>query len=278
MIRRDDIDMPKILGLYSAIDDEWYKLAYLHGTLNDKSFVNGKEMRISAVCAGSPMPRDAEFVIILPKGTDVHDERFFSCGGGECLLWNDGGAYSIASAGFICVSSEFEIWRQINAAVLTISDKASRGERVDTAGPALADMASALGCSVIKRKTVPDSIEMIASAMKEWADAGDVQLILSTGGTGLSKRDVTPEALASIADKHVPGFGETMRRRSMSFTERGFLSRGSAAVRASSLIITFPGSENAVRQCFDAIAGGLRHAVEILNGWDAECGGHHHRH
>lgn len=270
--------MPKILGLYSVREDEWYKLAYIHGSLEGQSFVNGSSMKLSAVHAGDEMPSTADFVIVIPKDADLHGRRYIAIDGGECLMLHDRGVLSVASPGFITVSAEFEVWRQINTAVLTISDKASRGERVDTAGPALSDMAEAMGCCVVDSRTVPDSIDMIADAMREWSDRGDVQLILTTGGTGLSNRDVTPEALASVADRHIPGFGEIMRRRSMAYTPRGFLSRGSAATRGSSLIITFPGSERAVRQCFDAISGGLRHAVEILNGWDAECGGHHHRH
>jgi molybdenum cofactor synthesis domain-containing protein len=167
-----------------------------------------------------------------------------------------------------------EVWRPINAAVLTVSDKGSRGERDDTAGPALADMASALGARSAHRDIVPDERGVIADKLKSWADSGEVNLILTTGGTGLSRRDVTPEAIMDVHDRTIPGFGEIMRAHSMLYTPRGFLTRSLAVTRGETLIIAFPGSERAVRQCFEAIAPGLRHAVEILCGWDAECGGH----
>ncbi|MDL2263386.1 MogA/MoaB family molybdenum cofactor biosynthesis protein [Synergistaceae bacterium OttesenSCG-928-I11] len=221
------------------------------------------------------MPSDADFVVVLPRDASIGDERFIAVGGGECLFWKDGDV-SVVNAGFVEVSAPYEQWRKIRAGVLTISDKGACGERLDTAGPALADMIEALGSTVVRREIVPDDREKIAATLKAWADEDRLQVVLTTGGTGLSKRDVTPEAFMDVHDKLVPGFGETMRARSMLYTERGFLTRSLAVVRGETLMIAFPGSERAVRQCFEAIAGALRHGIEILSGWDAECGGHRH--
>jgi molybdenum cofactor synthesis domain-containing protein len=167
-----------------------------------------------------------------------------------------------------------EVIRPIRVGVLTVSDKGSRGEREDTAGPALADLVSAVGGVTEKRHVVPDEREMISAKLREWTDNDRLHLIITTGGTGISPRDVTPEALMDIADRTVFGFGEIMRARAVRYTSRGFLSRGLAVTRGKTLIMAFPGSERGARQCFEAVSPALRHGVEILNGWDSECGGH----
>ncbi|KEJ91873.1 hypothetical protein JS73_09955 [Synergistes jonesii] len=161
----------------------------------------------------------------------------------------------------------------MRSAVLTVSDKGSRGERVDTAGPELERLAFLQGCVTEERKIVPDDPDAIREAVCAWAAKG-ISLILTTGGTGLSPRDNTPEALLSIADKFVPGFGEMMRMQTLKYTPRAFLTRSLAIVRGASLIIAFPGSRRGASQCFEAVSGGLRHAVETLIGASSDCGGH----
>lgn len=267
--------MRRIIGLYNVRAGEWNKLAYLHSNADRMSCVNGEPAKIVLHRAGETVPADADFAIVLPRDANVEDERFVAVNGGECLLWKNEGV-SVVNAGFVEVSARFELWRKIRAGVLTISDKGARGERLDTAGPALADMIEALGSTVVRREIVPDDREKIAATLREWADADKLQIVLTTGGTGLSKRDVTPEALMDIQHKLAPGFGEVMRSRSMLYTERGFLTRSLAVVRGETLIVAFPGSERAVRQCFEAVAGALRHGIETLSGWDAECGNHGH--
>jgi molybdenum cofactor synthesis domain-containing protein len=179
----------------------------------------------------------------------------------------------VVNAGFAQVSSKVEFWRNIIAGVLTISDRASRGNRVDTAGPALSRLAEALGTEVKYNAVVPDDRDKIADKLREWIDSdARPELVMTTGGTGLSKRDVTPEALTDVGERLVPGFGELMRSRSMIHTARGCLSRSIAVIRGGTLIIAFPGSETAVRQCFAAIAPSLRHGIAVLNGWESECG------
>jgi molybdenum cofactor synthesis domain-containing protein len=166
-----------------------------------------------------------------------------------------------------------ESLRPIMAGVLTVSDKGSKGERADAAGPALVNLVCAAGAIVKRRDIVPDERDAIAGKLREWADDDRLDLILTTGGTGLSRRDVTPEAILDVREKIAPGFGEIMRSHAALYTSRGFLSRGIAVTRGSTLIIAFPGSERAARQCFEAIVPALRHGVETLCGWDFDCGG-----
>lgn len=267
--------MPKILGLYHIRSNEWQKLIYVHSNAGGQACVNGKPAQIALHRAGDPMPADGDYLVVVPKETPFPKERYMAFNAGESLLWIDDDISPI-NAGFIEISATFEFWRKIRAGVLTVSDKGATGDRLDTAGPALCDLLEAAGASVLRRQILPDERTLLAETLKKWADEDRLQLILTTGGTGLAKRDTTPEALLDIHDRIVPGFGEIMRSHSTLYTKRGFLTRSLAVTRGETLVIAFPGSERAVRQCFEAIAPFLRHGVEILSGWDAECGEHRH--
>jgi molybdenum cofactor synthesis domain-containing protein len=265
----------KIAGLYSARSDEWHKLVYVHKNSRGGTCVNGSEYIISLEKAGAFHGVETDFSIILPPALEHPAGYFLSVNSGETMLRaEENSRASVVCPGFIGVSSAIEVMRPISAGILTVSDKGSRGEREDTAGPALTDLVSSVGCVVEKYCVVPDEREIISEKLSEWADNRGLHLIITAGGTGLSPRDVTPEALTDIADRTAPGFGEIMRAHATRYTSRGFLSRGLAVTRGKTLIIAFPGSERGVTQCFEAIAPALRHGVEILNGWDSECGGH----
>ncbi|MCL1876281.1 MAG: bifunctional molybdenum cofactor biosynthesis protein MoaC/MoaB [Synergistaceae bacterium] len=160
----------------------------------------------------------------------------------------------------------------VSSGILTISDKGSRGERSDTSGEKLADLLKSFGADVKRRAIVPDEKTHIAEKLIEWSDEDNLELIVTTGGTGLSPRDVTPEALLEVGDRIVPGIGESMRMKSLSQTPNGILSRGIAVTRGKTLIIALPGSERGSSSCFEAVEPALRHAIEILNGWESECG------
>ena len=150
--------------------------------------------------------------------------------------------------------------------ILTISDKGSQGQRYDKSGEVIRDSLSSLNSSVIKYEVIPDEQEVIASKLAEWADEGGVDVILTTGGTGLSQRDVTPEATMSVVDKSVPGFAEAMRAKSFEKTPMAVLSRAIAGVRGKCLIINLPGSPKAVRECLEVALPAIPHAVEIIKG------------
>ena len=150
------------------------------------------------------------------------------------------------------------------AAVITVSDGCWRGERTDTSGPALVSMLEAAGWQVIGQTVVPDEVERIQAALRRCADTLDAALILTTGGTGFSPRDVAPEATRPLLDRETPGIPEAMRAESMRITPRGCLSRGIAGIRGRSLIVNLPGSEKAVRENLASVLDALEHGVNIL--------------
>ena len=150
--------------------------------------------------------------------------------------------------------------------ILTISDKGSQGQREDKSGEVIKDMLSLLDNRIVKYEIIPDEVDVIADKLIEWAGDGSVDVILTTGGTGLGPRDVTPEATLSVVDKVVPGFAEAMRAETFSVTPFAILSRAEAGVRGKCLIINLPGSPKAVRECLEIISPTLPHAVEILRG------------
>jgi molybdenum cofactor synthesis domain-containing protein len=265
----------KIAGLYDNVTGEWLKLAYAHSNAGGSVCMNGGETKLRVCRAGEPRDAGDGFFIVVPGDANFEAGEFLSVNSGETMLRAGSDlSLSVVCPGFVGVSARMEALRPIRAGVLTVSDKGSRGEREDTAGPALADLARAIGSSIARIGVVPDERDVIAGTLREWADADRLELILTTGGTGLSRRDVTPEALMDVSDRIAPGFGEIMRARSALYTPRGFLSRGLAVTRGGALIIAMPGSERAARQCFEAISPALRHGVETLCGRDFECGGH----
>ncbi len=154
----------------------------------------------------------------------------------------------------------------ISFGILTISDKGSRGERYDGSGSAIQDRVSILGGRVVRYDIVPDEVDIIRRRLIEWADAGDVDVVLTTGGTGLGPRDVTPEATTPILDKLVPGIAEAMRLETFGKTPTAILSRAVSGIRKKCLIINLPGSPNGVRECLEVVIPAITHAVEIITG------------
>lgn len=159
----------------------------------------------------------------------------------------------------------------IRAAVVTVSDKGYAGLREDLSGPALRDLLRELGAEVGEPHVVPDEQDLIEGVLRDLADGGAVDLVLTTGGTGLAPRDRTPEATLAVVDRLAPGFPEAMRAASAAVTPHAMLSRATAGVRGSTLIINMPGSPKACREHFAVIARALPHAVETLTGQAYEC-------
>ncbi len=158
--------------------------------------------------------------------------------------------------------------------IVIVSDKGSKGEREDKSGPAIEKALSPLGGIIKKYTVVPDEKEAITSAIKEMADKLHIDLILTSGGTGFSSRDITPEATLEIIDRFVPGIPEAMRAESLRITPKAMLSRAVAGIRKSSLIINLPGSPKGVNECLDVFIPALRHGIEILRGEARDCAGH----
>jgi molybdopterin adenylyltransferase len=154
----------------------------------------------------------------------------------------------------------------MNIGILTISDKGAKGHREDLSGEAIREVMSRIEGTVVKYAIVPDEWKDITGKLSEWADSGEVDVILTTGGTGLSERDITPEATLSVVDKNVPGIAEAMRAKSLEKTPMAVLSRAASGVRGKCLIINLPGSPKAVRECLEAVLPAIPHGVEIITG------------
>ncbi|MDE2901126.1 MAG: MogA/MoaB family molybdenum cofactor biosynthesis protein [Chloroflexota bacterium] len=149
-------------------------------------------------------------------------------------------------------------------AVLTSSDAGSQGERDDTSGQAVVEMASAAGFEVAIREVIPDDYDMIVDRLTRWSQ--QVNVILTTGGTGFGPRDVTPEATRAVVDRLAPGISEYMRSKTSEFTTLSYLSRGVSGTRGGCLIVNLPGSPRGVRQCLDILLPLLPHALQTMEG------------
>ena len=159
------------------------------------------------------------------------------------------------------------------AAVITISDKGSRGERVDTSGPRICSMLKADNWQIAHTDIIPDEADQISDKLAYLADVLKVDLVLTTGGTGFSPRDVTPEATMSIVERPTPGIPEAMRAESMKITNRGCLSRAAAGIRKGTLIVNLPGSEKAAKENLEAVLDPIRHGIDMLrSSGSADCG------
>jgi len=162
----------------------------------------------------------------------------------------------------------------MKAAILTLSDKGSRGERADASGPALATWLAERGVEIVRTEISPDEADLISARLAAWADAGDADLILTTGGTGVSPRDVTPDATLKVLDRVIPGFGEVMRMRSLQKTPNAMISRAVAGIRGQSLIINLPGSPRGAIENLEAVWPAVPHAVEKIQGDTRDCAPH----
>ena len=157
------------------------------------------------------------------------------------------------------------------AAVLTVSDRSFRGERPDEGGPLVAGLLEGAGFSVVKTAVVPDEQGQIEDTLREISDSGMVQLLVTTGGTGFSPRDVTQEATLAVCQRMAPGILEAMRYASMRVTSRAMLSRAQAGIRGRTLIVNLPGSPKAARENLEAVLPALSHGLEMLSGRPADC-------
>lgn len=161
--------------------------------------------------------------------------------------------------------------KSFKAAVITVSDKGARGERVDESGPAAKEMLEEAGYEVVETLIIPDEPEELKTELIRLADEVWADLVVTSGGTGFSMRDQTPEATLAVADRLAPGIAEAIRYQSMAVTNRAMLSRGVSVIRRQTVIVNLPGSPKAVRESLGYILDSLDHGIRILRGSASEC-------
>lgn len=190
---------------------------------------------------------------------------------GNCVMPLEGIFARVLQGGELEAGAEITVLPVIKGAVVTLSDKGYEGVREDKSGPALVKRLEGL-VDVLETRLLPDDQKQIEAVLSELADAGTLDLIFTTGGTGLAPRDVTPEATRAVCDRLVPGIPEAMRAASAKFTDRAMLSRAVAGTRGKTLIVNLPGSPKAALECLEVLLPVLNHAVETLRGEAFECG------
>jgi molybdenum cofactor synthesis domain-containing protein len=154
----------------------------------------------------------------------------------------------------------------IHAIVITVSDRCARGEQEDESGASLVELLKEMGAEIVATEIVPDDLEPLVEKLRAYADRADVNLIVTTGGTGFSPRDNTPEATRAVIQREAPGLSEAMRMETLKQTPRAMVSRGVCGIRSGTLIVNLPGSPKAVRESFSVIKPVLNHAIELLAG------------
>ncbi len=160
----------------------------------------------------------------------------------------------------------------IRTAIITLSDKGAKGEREDESGRVIREMITEIAASTIHYEILPDEKALIIEVLKRLSDSGEIDLILTTGGTGVAPRDVTPEATRAVLDRELPGMAEAMRAESLKKTPHAMISRALAGIRKQTLIVNLPGSPKAVRENLAAILPALPHAIDKIKGDPTECG------
>lgn len=211
---------------------------------------------------------------ITQIGKECHDHCQIYELIGDCIMPREGVFAKVINGGEMRTGDEMHLIsdeRAFKVAVLTLSDKCSKYEREDKSGAIISSMVEEMGYRIIDKVIIPDEREQIEKELIRLSDEKQADLILTTGGTGLSVRDVTPEATMAVATRNVPGIAEAIRAYSMQITKRAMLSRCASVIRNNTLIINLPGSPKAVSECIEYIRSELDHGLRILKGLDFEC-------
>lgn len=196
---------------------------------------------------------------------------------GDCIMPREGVFTKVLKGGVVRSGDEIVMEppkadRAFTAAVITLSDKGAAGEREDKSGPLLKEMLEEAGYDVIETLLLPDGKPLLEKELKRLADQRQVNVIFTTGGTGFSERDVTPEATIAVCDRMAMGIADAIRMHSLSITDRAMLSRGVSGIRKKTLIVNLPGSPKAVRESLEYVLSSLEHGLGILRGTAGECG------
>ena len=243
------------------------------GAFGENLIVEGIYVRLLPI--GSHIRIGESILEITQRGKECHDHCQIYYKMGECIMPKVGMFTKVIKGGEIKVGDEVKMIERDNkpftAAVITLSDKGFKGEREDVSGPTIINRLKEEGYDVVEYLLIPDNKEMLKKALIQLADQRDVSLILTTGGTGCSPKDITPEATKEVLEKEVPGISEAIRAESMKFTNHAMLSRGVSGIRNKSLIINLPGSPKACLESMDVFLKPIQHALKLIIGKDGEC-------
>ena len=245
-----------------------------YGAFGENLVVDGFDFRTLPV--GTLLAVGDVLLQMTQIGKECHNHCAIYKAVGDCIMPREGVFARVLTGGEIHVGDEVTLLPPLEnpplrAAVITLSDKGSRGEREDKSGPLIVEMLTAAGYVVEETMILPDEAKALKAQLIRLADGRQVNLILTTGGTGFSPRDITPEATCAVADRNAPGIAEAMRYHSLSITPRGMLSRGVSVLRGKTLIVNLPGSPKAVQENLEYILPSLEHGVRIAAGLDGEC-------
>lgn len=210
-------------------------------------------------------------VSVTQIGKECHTRCAIYHQAGDCVMPREGIFVEVLRGGVIAPLDGVVVWPRFRALVITLSDRCSRGEAIDESGPALLGELSLLGAEV-SHCLLPDDSTLLTQALIQACDNNTVDLIITTGGTGLSPRDITPETTQRCIEREVPGIAEEMRRASLTKTPHAMLSRAVAGIRGQTLIVNLPGSRKGSTECFAILRSALPHALEVLTGDTLDCG------
>lgn len=215
-------------------------------------------------------------VEVTQIGKECHSDCAIRRQTGDCIMPREGVFARVVKGGTIHTGDEMKLLPTpadlpLRAAVITLSDKGSHGEREDKSGPLIVEMLTATGYKVEETLLLPDDAAQLKTQLLRLADARQVNLILTTGGTGFAPRDITPEVTLSVAERNAPGIAEAMRYHSLTITPRGMLSRAASVLRGKTLIVNLPGSPKAVKENLEYILPSLAHGIRLAAGLDGEC-------
>ncbi|MDR2736326.1 MAG: MOSC domain-containing protein [Gracilibacteraceae bacterium] len=246
----------------------------LPGAFGENLVVAGFDFRLLPV--GTKLRCGEALLEITQIGKECHQHCQIYHKMGDCIMPREGVFAKVLHGGTVAVGDEMVLAENdtppaFRAAIVTLSDKGAAGERLDRSGEVIRTKLSETGYEIVEQLILPDDRAEIEPALRRLADESRVSLILTTGGTGFSARDVTPEATLAVAERDAPGIAEAMRQNSMQITKRAMLSRGVSVIRGKTLIINLPGSPKAVEESLAYILPELEHGLQILLGLTGEC-------
>ena len=267
ILAADDIDTMRVKGLPRLKPGDFAENIVLQG-------LDLKRLGLGSVLALGAHAR----VAITQLGKTCHSRCAIYRLAGDCIMPRLGVFARVTTGGTVAAGDPVSVLRHVprerwQTVVLTASDRCSRGEAVDTAGPAVARLLETrLGAHVYAREILPDEREHIAARLRHYCDGHSIDLVLVVGGTGFAPRDVTPEAVCDVVERLTPGLDEAMRHASLARTPHAMLSRLVSGIRQTTLIISLPGSERAAAENLDAVLPALDHGLRKLRGDPADCG------